>query len=117
MGRLAEEEPGDWADEVVGRLNRQKVVQVDDEGRSSVIFRVTCSYDLNDRDFSQDWAFLNLNEQPLTGISEVALSTLQREVAYFYLSALRDAARHFDAKGPFWRPFLKDSQLSAESKA
>jgi putative ATP-dependent endonuclease of OLD family len=44
------------------------------------------------------------------------LGALQREVPYFYLSALRDAARHFDAKGPFWRPFLKDSQLTAAQR-
>ena len=32
------------------------------------------------------------------------------------LAALRDAARHFDAKGPYWRPFLKDGQLSPEKR-
>ena len=42
---------------------------------------------------------------------------MQREAPFFYLPALRDAASHFDAKGPFWRPFLQDSQLSTEKKS
>jgi putative ATP-dependent endonuclease of the OLD family len=44
------------------------------------------------------------------------LSTLQSAISYYYLAALRDAGRHFDPRGPFWRPFLKDSQLSAAAK-
>lgn len=46
-----------------------------------------------------------------------ALTILQEEIRYYYLTALRDAARHFDVRGPFWRPFLKDSQLSTNKKA
>ena len=114
---FSEDAKGDWGDELIGRLNRQKILQVREDERSHVLLRVTCAYNVMDRDFVQEWAFLNLDRQPLTGISENALGTLQREVAYFYLAALRDAAHHFDAKGPFWRPFLKDSQLPAEKKA
>jgi putative ATP-dependent endonuclease of the OLD family len=114
---FSEDAVGDWNDQLVGRLNRHKVLQVDGDSRSHVVLRVTCAYDPNSRDFEQDWKFLNLGGQPLTGVSETALGFLQSEVSYFYLAALRDAARHFDAKGPFWRPFLKDSQLSAEKRA
>ena len=42
---------------------------------------------------------------------------MQEEIRYFYLTALRDAGTHFDARGRFWRPFLKNSQLSPERKA
>ena len=42
---------------------------------------------------------------------------LKDQVQYYYLTALRDASRHFDAQGPFWEPFLKDSQLSLKEKA
>lgn len=114
---FSEDAAGDWADQLVGRLNRQKVLQVDSDGRSHVVLHVTCAYEPTNRDFKQDWAFLNLEGQPLAGVPGDALSALQREVAYFYLGALRDAAKQFDAKGPFWRPFLKDSQLPAEKKA
>jgi putative ATP-dependent endonuclease of OLD family len=114
---FSERSHGEWGDPVVGRLNRNKILQVDAEGLSHVVLRVTCAYDPTSRDFAQDWTFLNLDGRPLTAVSETALSALQREAAFFYLTALRDAARHFDAKGPFWRPFLKDSQLSPERKA
>lgn len=114
---FSEESIGEWDDTLVGRLSRQKILQVAGDGLNHVMLRVTCAYDPTNRDFSQDWAFLNLDGRPLTAVSETALATLQREVAFFYLTALRDAARHFDAKGPFWRPFLRDSQLSPEKKA
>lgn len=114
---FSEQSDGEWDDRLVGRLNRNKILQVDASGLRHVVLRVTCAYDPTSRDFAQDWAFLNLDGQALTAVSETALVALQREVAFFYLTALRDAARHFDAKGPFWRPFLKDSQLSPEKKA
>lgn len=115
--RFSETSKGEWDDPLIGRLGRQKILQVDGDGLNHVVLRVTCTYDPTNRDFAQDWAFLNLDGKPLTAVSETALGTLQREVAFYYLSALRDAARHFDAKGPFWRPFLKDSQLTADKKA
>jgi putative ATP-dependent endonuclease of OLD family len=114
---FSERSDGEWDDPLVGRLNRNKILQVDASGLRHVVLRVTCAYDPASRDFAQDWTFLNLDRQPLTAVSEPALAALQREVAFFYLTALRDAARHFDAKGPFWRPFLKDSQLPPEKKA
>ncbi len=115
--RFSETSKGEWNDALVGRLNRQKILQVDGDDLNHVMLRVTCTYDPTNRDFAQDWAFLNLEGKPLTAVSETALGTLQREVAFYYLSALRDAAWHFDAKGPFWRPFLKDSQLTEARKA
>lgn len=113
---FSEDAVGEWDDQLVGRLNRQKILQVGPDDRSHVVLRVTCAFDAIGRDFEQDWKFLTLAGQPLTTVSETAIGTLQHEVAYFYLAALRDAARHFDAKGPFWRPFLKDSQLPADKK-
>ena len=107
----------EWDDELVGRLNRARVLQVDDEGRNHVRLRVTCQYDQATREFAQDWSFLDLKGDTLSRTRPGALTRLQEEVRYFYLTALRDATRHFDAKGPFWRPFLKDSQLSPDKKA
>lgn len=93
------------------------IVQVDpNSGLSSAVLRVTCSYNAQERDFAQNWEFLNLEGQPLQGKGEQALGALQREVAFYLLDALRDAGRNFDAKGPFWRPFLKDGHLPADKK-
>ncbi len=110
--------PGEeWDDHLVGRLNRAEVLQVDDDGRRHVRLRVTCGYDRGTREFAHDWSFLDLNGEALSRANRRALTILQQEVRFFYLRALRDAARHFDAKGPFWRPFLQDSQLSPDRKA
>jgi putative ATP-dependent endonuclease of the OLD family len=101
------------------RLRRLRdIVQVDaNSGLNSVILRVTCSYNVLERDFDQNWDFLNTVGTALPGKTESALSSLQREVTFYLLDALRDAGRNFDAKGPFWRPFLKDGQLPADKKA
>ncbi len=114
---FSEQTTGEWSDELIGRLNRDNVLQVDDDGRSRVMLRVTCAYDPESRDFDQQWSFLNLHREPLTGVNERALTGLQREVSYYYLQALRDVRHHFGEKGPFWRPFLKDARLPAEQKA
>ena len=114
---FSEDVSGEWDDALLGRLNRQRILQVGLDGLNRIQLRVTCTYDPTTRDFLQDWAFLNLDGAALPGVSETALPMIQREVAFFYLTALRDAARHFDAKGPFWRPFLRDSQLAPEKKA
>lgn len=105
----------DWDPARLRRL--RDIVQVDaNTGLNSVTLRVTCSYSIAERDFAQTWDFLNVAGAALPGKSEAALSSLQREVAFYLLDALRDAGRNFDARGPFWRPFLKDGQLPAETK-
>ena len=114
---FSQQKEDDWSDALVGRLSRDNVLQVDDAGLGHVILRVTCEYDAASRDFAQDWSFLNLEGEPLPRVGERALAALQQEVRYFYLQALRDAHRHFGDKGPFWQPFLKDTQLPDEKKA
>lgn len=65
----------------------------------------------------QDWSFLDRNGERLSRVPTRALSILQDTLRYYYLTALRDAASHFSARGRFWRPFLKDSQLAPDRKA
>ena len=113
---FSEQEMGEWNDQLIGRLNRDGILQVGVDGRNHVLLRVTCKYDSTSRDFTQDWSFLNLARDPLTEVRSQALTRIQQEVPYFYLTALRDAVRHFDASGQFWRPFLKDTQLPVEKK-
>jgi putative ATP-dependent endonuclease of OLD family len=115
---FAEKSPGEWDGQLTGRLARLGILQVDpDDGRGQVALRVTCAYDRVSRDLSQSWAFLNRDGHELPRVPENALRALREDISYFYLSALRDAGKHFDAKGEFWRPFLQDSQLSPEKKA
>lgn len=113
---FSEKEQGEWSEYLVGRLNRNGILQINNEGMGFVHLRVTCEYDPSAREFSQDWSFLDLAGESLTSAPARALSDVQGEVSFYYLMALRDAARHFDARGPFWRPFLKDNQLPIEMK-
>lgn len=112
-----EDTPGDWDTQQVAKLNRAKILQVDASGCSLVILKVGARFDATTHDFIQDWEFQNQQGLAMTGLSDTTLATLHSEVSYFYLSALRDASKQFDAKGPFWRPFLKESQLTAEKRA
>ncbi len=113
---FSEQKMGEWNDQLIRRLNRDGILQVGDDGRNHVFLRVTCKYDSTSQDFAQEWSFLNLKRDPLTNVGPQALAGIQQEVFYCYLTALRDAAHHFDASGPFWRPFLQNTQLPVEKK-
>lgn len=112
-----EDLPGDWDDKQIAQLNRAKILQVDSDGRSLVILKVGAKFDLVLQDFVQEWEFQNQQGVALPGLTDSALATLHSAISYFYLSALRDASKQFDAKGPFWRPFLKESQLTPVKRA
>lgn len=111
-----EDVAGDWGDKRLARLDRAKIAQIDSNGCATVILKVGARFDATKQEFVQDWEFQNLDGAQLTGVADIAVGMLQSEVSYYYLAALRDAARHFDAKGTFWRPFLKESQLTAEKR-
>lgn len=111
-----EDEPGDWGDQQATKLNRTKILQIDADGYATVILKVGAFFDPLTQEFVQDWEFQNLDGSALTGLTDAAMWVLQNEVSYYYLAALRNATKHFDAKGPFWRPFLKESQLTPEKK-
>ena len=104
---FAETEAEPWSDEVVQAL--ADLLARDDNDRARVALRVTSSFDRDAGDFLTDWDFLDASGNPLPERkSTVQLTTLQRLAPAFYLSALRDASRHFAAKGRFWRTFLAE---------
>jgi putative ATP-dependent endonuclease of the OLD family len=111
-----EDTSGDWNEQQVAKLNRAKILQVDKDGCASVILKVGAHFDVITQEFVQDWEFQNIDGSTLTGLTDASMAMLQGEVSYYYLAALRDAAKQFDAKGPFWRPFLKESQLPPERR-
>ena len=100
-----------WADEVGQTLT--DLVVLDSDDRRRVTLRVTSQFDKGANDFITDWNFLNADGEPLPGSARSTgqLSNLQRLVPVFYLSALRDASRHFTAGGRFWRSFLGELGL------
>lgn len=104
----------EWPSDLLARLNRAKILQMDEHNCASVILKVGASFVALTHEFVQDWEFRNLEGVAIPGIPESTLREFHDEVSYFYLGALRDASKHFDAKGAFWRPFLKDSKLPPE---
>ncbi|HSG38236.1 MAG TPA: DUF2813 domain-containing protein, partial [Thermoanaerobaculia bacterium] len=113
-----EDSQGEWDNQLTGRLSRLGILQVDPhDARGRVTLCVKCAFDPAMRDFNQHWSFLDIAGNEIPNVRDTALVVLQGEVSYYYLSALRDAARHFDPKGPFWRPFLRDSQLTPEKRS
>lgn len=114
---FAEDKAGDWDAARQRRLRGIVHLAGPESDQSAITLYVRCSYNPIERDFDQTWEFFNEKREPLQGKSEASLAILQREVAFYLLDALRDARRNFDAKGPFWRPFLKDNQLSTDKRS
>lgn len=110
-----EDKPDTWDPRQVGTMTRAGIIQIDNN-HSCIMLKVGAKFDTATQEFIQSWEFQNLEGARLTACSDSALSIFQNEVSYYYLSALRDSAKHFDAKGNFWRPFLKESQLTAEKR-
>ena len=113
---FAETDSAPWMDEVAQALD--ELVAFDDEDRRQVTLRVTSSFDHNGAGPVTDWDFLDANGNPLLGRAKTVtqLITFQRMVPAFYLSALRDASRHFIANGRFWRTFLAELGVPADEK-
>ena len=99
-----------WSAEVIQVL--KNVFQRDAEDRGRVTLRVTSSFDRASAEFVTDWDFLDADGNSLPAGKAVGqLGTFQRLSPSFYLSALRDASKHFAAKGRFWNTFLAESGI------
>ncbi len=103
-----------WPDEVVQTL--EGLLAFDEEDRRRVTLRVTSSFEPDVLESSTDWDFLDANGQPLPGRTTAQLTAFQRVVPAFYLSALRDASRHFVSNGRFWRTFLAELGVPEDEK-
>jgi len=94
-----------------------KAVQVLDDSRKQLTFRVTSQFDAATRDFAVEWAFLDKVGTPLPTARNAKLVTdLQSLSPVFFLGAVRDASHHFHAKSPFWSPFTKNPQIDDDTR-
>ena len=108
----SDDEP--WSDELA--LALEGVLAFDEEDRRQVTLRVTSFFEAEGLEPTTDWAFLDASGQPLPGRSVAQLTAFQRVVPAFYLSALRDASRHFVSNGRFWRTFLAELGVAEDQK-
>ncbi|WP_299310289.1 AAA family ATPase [uncultured Croceicoccus sp.] len=109
---LQEDEPGEWPEDLVNEL--EDITQTDPySGRSSILMRVSCSWDGGEESYVPRWEFLNVERKPLAGrgARAVNLQEFFRFLPVFYLEALRDASSEFTAKSQFWGRLLKTVQI------
>jgi putative ATP-dependent endonuclease of OLD family len=114
---FAEDIVGRWAPEVVQALAGLTVLDAQDRNNLTVEFTGTPSP--VDGSIDPSWRFLDETGNQLMN-SEArrpsALSTVQGLAPIFYLTALRDAASNFGARGKFWRPFLNEGGIPPEKR-
>ncbi len=114
---FGESSKDEWPAAVAGTFTRAKVLQVLPVTElRQVILKVTATIDSNSGSPRHEWGFLDFAGSPLPP-SGGALNALHDTVEFHYLSALRDAARHFDPRGTFWRYFLRTSSLAPADRA
>lgn len=112
---FAETVENEWPDAVIQGL--EKAVQVRADNKQEVRFKVTSSYDATLKDFSLEWAFLDLNGNELpTAKNPRLVAELQQLNPAFFLTAVRDSAQHFQPKSPFWAPFTKNPEVDEETR-
>lgn len=109
---FAESASEPWDDEVEADLS-EVITFVADNRR--IELRVTSSWDETASEFQTDWDFLDNNGDPLHS-SYYVLRSLRQQVPIFYLSALRDASRHFISSGRYWRTFLGEAGVPEADK-
>ena len=108
---FAEPAPDSWEEGIIQEFG-DLAIQNDSECYE-VRFHLHSHFNEQTGEFELEWDFLDAENEPLRGKNRTAsgITTLQRLAPGFYLPALRDAAKHFDVRGRFWRIFLEDSSI------
>ena len=110
-----ESKEDEWLPEIDQAFD--KAVQILDDSRKQLNFRVTSRFDAATRDFAVEWTFLDKDGSPLPTAKQPKLVTdLQSLAPVFLLGAVRDASHHFHAKSPFWSPFTKNPQIDDDTR-
>jgi putative ATP-dependent endonuclease of the OLD family len=110
---FAEDKPEEWSNALVQALGDVVVVHPDD--RRHVTLRVSSKYEKTINDFQSDWRFLDPAGNPLKAKAGV-FGTLQQLRPIFYLAAVREAARDFTSRSPFWGPFLRSPTIPEKTR-
>ena len=114
----AEVQAGEWPEAVQQDLGQ--VSQVDPaSGKHSIVLRVECAWDSSTGAFEPSWQFLNVERQPLPGMSarRRGLEPFRRYLPVFRLGALRDAADEFSPRSQFWAKLLRAIKVPAQLEA
>lgn len=109
---IEEAAAGDWDGDIQDTLS--DIVQSDPiSGRSSIMMRVTCSWDIGEESYIPRWEFLNVERKALAGRGARALNLQEffEFMPVFYLEAIRDAVDEYSSRSQFWGKLLKTVQI------
>ena len=109
---FAESASEPWDDDIGTELS--EVVTFVDNARR-IELRITSSWDARASEFRMEWYFVGDNGDPLPS-PYYTLRALQQQLPTFYLSAMRDASRHFISSGRYWRTFLGEAGVPEANK-
>lgn len=101
---FAEREPEEWSPDFVQDF--EDAIDRDPEDRGLIRIRVRSLFQ-----GETAWEFLTEMEEKKTVSRPSLVGRLQRNAHVYYLSALRDAERHFAPRGRFWRDFLDETGI------
>lgn len=110
---FAEDKPDEWSNALVQAMGDVVVLHPDD--RRHVTLRVTSKYEKTLNDYQSEWRFLDPDGNPLKAKPTV-LGTLQQLRPIFYLAAVREAAKDFTTRSPFWGPFLRSPTMPEKTR-
>lgn len=112
--RFAESAVGEWPAEVVQAVSDAVVLDAAD--LRQVMLRVRSLKDAETGEMNALWEFLDAAGNPLRLRRSInfLLRDLQQLKPFFYLSAVRDAAREFQPRSSFWGPFLRNPSIPEE---
>ena len=114
--RFQERTQNEWPDEISQILSNAE--QIDNNGLRCIVLRVRGYYDSASKNHVSEHAFLDLSDNPLLKAkSPRYIFDLQQLVPTFYLASLRDAAKEFQARSQFWKPFIRALNLDDDIRS
>lgn len=109
-----ESQEDEWVPEIDQAFD--KAVQILNDNRKPLTFRVTSRFDAATRDFAVEWVCLDKDGLPLpTAKQPKLIIDLQSIAPVLLLGAIRDASQHLHVKSPFWRPLTKNPQIDDDT--
>ena len=111
--RFGETRNGEWAPDLVQAIS--EAIYLDGE-LQRVVLRVRASKNATTGDMDVRWEFLDGAGNALRPrrAATVVIRDVQEYCPFFYLSAVRDAAREFQPRSAFWGPFLRNPAIADE---
>lgn len=100
-----------WNKEISRRLT--PVITSGNDKQNQIICKFTSNYEATTGNSLRTVSFLNIDGEEISRPASVQthLSSLRFLCRAYYLSAIRDAARHFGSKSRYWQAFLSEESI------